>query len=184
MNAYDRNEMERILEEYGDMVYRMAFIQLKNRDAADDLYQEVWLKFIKHDKRIEPEEHLKAWLLRTTINCCKDYWKSSWIQKILWKEDWTEYMERNTLHMTNERTAPDNSSMDSWQSETGYVTECVQKLPEKYRRNRRYKAKDKTTFEGDCCSCNHLIMRYNPFTEFQYPANLRRYCSENLWIVD
>ena len=59
---------------------------MKNKDKADDIYQNVFLKFIKQGNRIEPEEHLKAWLMRTTVNCCKDYWKSSWHRKVSYEE--------------------------------------------------------------------------------------------------
>lgn len=87
MGIYSRSELEEILNKYGDMVYRMAYAQVKNRDTVDDIYQEVCMKLIKQKSSIEPEEHLKAWLLRTTINCCKDYWKSAWFQKISWTEE-------------------------------------------------------------------------------------------------
>ena len=83
MSSYKREELEKIISKYGDMVYRMAYIQVKNRDIADDIYQEVWIKLIRQNTDIEPEAHLKAWLLRATINCCKDYWKSAWVQKIV-----------------------------------------------------------------------------------------------------
>lgn len=116
MSSYKRDEMEKIITEYGDMVYRMAYIQVKNRDVADDIYQEVWIKLIRQDNHIEPEAHLKAWLLRTTINCCKDYWKSAWVQRIVGMEghevEETALAERDAEHC---------------------VTECVKRLPQKYR---------------------------------------------------
>jgi len=83
MSIYSRDEIEGILKRYGDMIYRMAYIQVKNRDVADDIYQEVCMRLVRQKTRIEPEEHLKAWLLRITINCCKDYWKSSCAENYL-----------------------------------------------------------------------------------------------------
>ncbi len=67
---YSRDELENIIKKYGDSVYRLAYLKMKNKDKADDIYQNVFLKLIKQDNRIEPEEHLKAWLMRTTVNCC------------------------------------------------------------------------------------------------------------------
>lgn len=116
MSSYRRDEMERMITEYGDMVYRMAYIQVKNRDVADDIYQDVWIKLIRQEKAIEPEEHLKAWLLRTTINCCKDYWKSAWVQKIVG---------------STEQEVEESAIMES--DANVRVTECVQRLPQKYR---------------------------------------------------
>ena len=118
MGIYSRDEIERILKIYGDTIYRMAFIQVKNPDTADDIYQNVCMKLLKQKEPIEPEEHLKAWLLRTTIHCCKDYWKSSWIQRISWEEP---SQQEETYEPMNEDQGP------------SYITECVQKLPEKYR---------------------------------------------------
>lgn len=117
MSTYSRDEMERIILEYGDMIYRLAYTQMKNRDTADDIYQEVCMKLIQQRERIEPEEHLKAWLLRATVNCCKDYWKSAWVQKIIcgFPED------RERMEMASENDAKE------------FVVECVHKLPQKYR---------------------------------------------------
>ena len=117
MGIYSRDEIEKILIRYGDTIYRMAFIQVKTHDAAEDVYQDVCMKLLRQKARIEPEEHLKAWLIRTTINCCKDYWKSSWVKRISWKENSGQ----------EETVEVDNGE------DIGYVTECVQKLPEKYR---------------------------------------------------
>lgn len=57
MGIYTRTEMEEILKRYGDTVYRMAFIQVKNRDTADDIYQDVWMKLLRQKSRIEPEKY-------------------------------------------------------------------------------------------------------------------------------
>lgn len=118
MSSYKREEMEKIITEYGDMVYRMAYIQVKNRDIADDIYQEVWLKLIRQKTYIEPGEHLKAWLLRMTINCCKDYWKSAWVQKIV---GGIEEEKEADLEISVENGIENE------------ITECVQRLPQKYR---------------------------------------------------
>ncbi len=119
MSGYNREQIEAMLAKYGDMVYRMAIIQVKKQDLAEDIYQTVWLRLLQQKKAIEPEEHLKAWLLRTTINCCKDYWKSAWIQRICSRD--TERMEERIEETPEAEGAG------------GFLTECVQGLPEKYR---------------------------------------------------
>lgn len=116
MGIYSRDEIEKILKQYGDTIYRMAFVQVKKHDVAEDIYQEVCVKLLKQKARIEPEEHLKAWLLRTAINCCKDYWKSAWVKRLSWKE----------IEETSEVTV-------KAEEHDGYLTECVWRLPEKYR---------------------------------------------------
>jgi len=116
VGIYSRDEIEKILKQYGDTIYRMAFVQVKKHDVAEDIYQEVCVKLLKQKARIEPEEHLKAWLLRTAINCCKDYWKSAWVKRLSWKE----------IEETSEVTV-------NAEEHDGYLTECVWRLPEKYR---------------------------------------------------
>ena len=63
------------------MVYRLAFAKLQNRHDADDIFQEVFLRYIRRAPQFSNREHEKAWFLRTTINCCKNYWASAWQRK-------------------------------------------------------------------------------------------------------
>lgn len=63
--------VEQALEIYGDMVYRLALVQMKNKTEAEDVFQEVFLRLVRYEERIQGEEHLKPWLLRVTINCCR-----------------------------------------------------------------------------------------------------------------
>lgn len=80
--ANDKSSKNAYTEKYFDTVYRLALCQTKQRQYADDVTQEVFLKFFKTDKEFESEEHVKAWLLRVTINCCKDIFLNSWFKKI------------------------------------------------------------------------------------------------------
>ena len=66
---------------YFDTVYRLALARTKDSAIADDVCQEVFLKYIKSDKQFESEEHVKAWLIRVTINCSKSVFTSSWFKK-------------------------------------------------------------------------------------------------------
>lgn len=69
------------VEKYFDTVYRLAFSHTRNKDYADDILQDVFLRFIKTDTEFETEEHIKAWLIRVTINCTKSLYTSSWFKK-------------------------------------------------------------------------------------------------------
>ena len=66
---------------YSDMVYRLAFARVKNKYDADDILQEVFLRFIKYKDKINNDEHAKALLIRITINCSKSMLSSSWFKK-------------------------------------------------------------------------------------------------------
>ena len=68
-------------KKHSDMVYRLAVARVKNKYDADDVLQEVFLRFIKAKDKVENEEHLKALLIRITINCSKSMLTSSWFKR-------------------------------------------------------------------------------------------------------
>ena len=64
-------------EEYSDMVYRLAFARVKNKYDADDILQDVFMRYMKSKQDISDLEHAKALLIRITINCTKSLFTSS-----------------------------------------------------------------------------------------------------------
>jgi RNA polymerase sigma factor (sigma-70 family) len=72
-----------ILTKYSDLVRRICFLYLHNSADVDDVFQEVFLKLLQNNSRFENAEHEKAWLIRVTINKCKDILKSFWRKKIV-----------------------------------------------------------------------------------------------------
>lgn len=59
------------VDEFSDMMYRVAFNITKCRDDAFDVCQDVFVRLIKNRHKIKSREHLKAWLLRATVNRSK-----------------------------------------------------------------------------------------------------------------
>ena len=68
-------------KKHSDMVYRLAVARVKNKYDADDILQEVFLRIIKVKDKVENDEHLKALLIRITINCSKSLLMSSWFKR-------------------------------------------------------------------------------------------------------
>jgi RNA polymerase sigma-70 factor (ECF subfamily) len=66
---------------YRSTVYRLAFGCTGSRFDADDITQEVFLRLFKYEKPFSSDEHKKAFLLRVTINLCKNLHKSAWLRK-------------------------------------------------------------------------------------------------------
>ncbi|MGM9937468.1 MAG: RNA polymerase sigma factor [Candidatus Ornithomonoglobus sp.] len=100
-----------IAERYIDTVYRLALARTKSREHAEDVTQDVFLKLMQSKKQFEREEHLKAWLLRVTINHTKDLLMSSWLRK-------TDALDENI-------PAEDDDKSELY--------ETVMQLPVKYR---------------------------------------------------
>ena len=73
-----RNEEEagRAIRLYADTVRRICMVHLKNYSDTEDIFQTVFLKYVLHSKPFESEEHEKAWVIRVTVNACKDLLKS------------------------------------------------------------------------------------------------------------
>ncbi|MGB4589951.1 MAG: sigma-70 family RNA polymerase sigma factor [Clostridiaceae bacterium] len=68
--------IERVINEYSDMVYKLAYARTKNKYDAEDVLQEVFLRYIRRKPVFQNGEHEKAWLLRVTINCSKNLFAS------------------------------------------------------------------------------------------------------------
>ena len=92
--------LEDVIKTYSNMVYRQAFSYTRNKSDADDIYQEVFLRYIRKKPKFESEEHRKAWLIRVTVNCCKKMKISAWKNKIVPLEDNLvfESDDENSLH--------------------------------------------------------------------------------------
>ncbi len=67
--------VEEVFQAYGNMLYRIAFVMMKNAFDAEDVVQDTLIKYMEHlesGKSFETEEHRKAWLIRVNSNLCKN----------------------------------------------------------------------------------------------------------------
>ena len=104
-------DIERVIEQYSDMVYRIALTRTGTKENAEDIFQDVFLKYNQKAKEFESDSHEKAWLIRVTINMTKNFNNSSWNKKVV-------NLEENIKLETPEETG---------------VYEVVCKLPQNYR---------------------------------------------------
>lgn len=65
-------DASRAVEEYGNSLYRLCAVMLKNREDAQDAVQECFLRYITKSSDFNDYEHEKAWLIRVSTNVCKD----------------------------------------------------------------------------------------------------------------
>ena len=109
----EEKEARRLVESYTDMIMRIGTNYLKSMTEAEDICQAVLVKYITSNPQFESLEHEKAWVIRTTINMCKNELKSAFFRKTIPLE------ESGDLKAD---TAPDLG-----------ITEEVMKLPRNYR---------------------------------------------------
>ena len=107
-------DLSRVMDAYADMIRRICFVHLKNKHDTEDVFQNVYMKYLLYEGTFESSEHEKAWFVRVTINACTD---------------WLRYFSRRKW-MPLEMIREEEEVLDSMSSE---VLEAVLELPEKYR---------------------------------------------------
>ena len=70
----DAIDVDGILKRNADMVYRLAFARAHHRQDAEDIFQDVFLRYVRRVPRFADEDHEKAWFIRVTMNCIKSYY--------------------------------------------------------------------------------------------------------------
>ena len=107
-------EANRAIEQYADTVRRICMVHLKNYTDTEDVFQTVFLKYVQSAIQFESDEHERAWLIRVTINACKDLLKS--------------LFHRRTVPLDEILEQPAEMREDHKE-----VLEAVLSLPQKYR---------------------------------------------------
>lgn len=105
------------VNQYSDMVYRIAYNDCRSVEDAEDVMQNVFLKLYQCQKEFADEEYKKRWLIRVTMNECHSLFRSPWKRG---RQEWEQTEMENHL---------------VWQdSEQSEVFDAVMGLSEKYRR--------------------------------------------------
>ena len=103
---------EQVYDTYADMLYRVSVSILQSRADADDAVQNAFCRYLESAPSFRDKEHEKAWLIRVTVNQCKDLLRRRKIRA------WLPFDE------LPEMTAPETGSP---------VLDAVAALPDKYR---------------------------------------------------
>ena len=109
-----KEQIKRAMDEYGNIVLRLAYTYMRNLHDAEDVFQEVFIKLYEHMDGLQGGEHVKAWLIRVTVNVRKNKLKSFAYRKMDTYEEWS------------------HSSLVDGRSNFD-VIEAVTSLPMKYR---------------------------------------------------
>ena len=72
----DEFHARRLVDLYADTILRISYSYLKQTCDAEDICQTVFLKYLTNDCTFDSIDHEKAWIIRTTINACKDLLRS------------------------------------------------------------------------------------------------------------
>lgn len=112
-------QFEKLYALYADDVLRMAYFYLADKHKAEDVCQDVFVKLYTHGATIAPGKE-KAWLLRVTVNSCRDLWRSAWLKRVV--------LGAPTLEMI-----PAQDDDIEKREEKEELMRAVQKLPTSFR---------------------------------------------------
>lgn len=76
----NESRLSEYIEKYHGTIFRTAYSYVKNREDAEDIVQEAFLRLYNSDKEFKADENVKAWLIRVSINLAKDMLKSTWLK--------------------------------------------------------------------------------------------------------
>ena len=84
MPYMDNKNADRLINTYADMILRISYMYLKHTYDAEDICQEIFLKLLSGEYIFNSPAHEKSWIIRTTINACKDHLRTTF-----WKRNQT-----------------------------------------------------------------------------------------------
>ena len=75
-------DFEGLYEKYATDVLRVCYFYLGDRQKAEDVCQDVFIRLMTNAPDLE-EGHEKAWLLKVALNRCRDLWRGSWARRVV-----------------------------------------------------------------------------------------------------
>jgi RNA polymerase sigma-70 factor (ECF subfamily) len=95
-------KIEEVVNEYSNMVLQIAYQRAFNMSDAEDIAQEVFIKLIDNQEKIQNEKHLKAWLIRVTSNLSNDYNKLFWNKNVSELDETQSFVQDEELGVFDE----------------------------------------------------------------------------------
>jgi len=74
--------VEQLYDLYATDILRFSYFYLGDRQKAEDVTQDVFIRLITNHPVLEPG-HEKSWLLKVALNRCRDHWRSSWVRRMV-----------------------------------------------------------------------------------------------------
>ncbi len=88
----DERTAQAQIARWGDMVWRLALARTRHIQDSEDVFQEVFTRFFRHEEELENDQHRKAWLIRCTLNCTNTLLSARWRTNLPLEEAVTQCM--------------------------------------------------------------------------------------------
>ena len=79
----EQDRREEAVRRFGEMVWRLALARMASVPDAEDVFQEVFLRYFRHEGKLNSDEHRRAWLIRCTVNRAKSALTSPWRRRVM-----------------------------------------------------------------------------------------------------
>lgn len=122
------NFMRHAMDAHGGAVYLVALAQTRSeadaQDVAQDVAQNVFCRLLTSDAAFTSDEHLRAWLLRVTLNRCRELHRAPWRRRV-----------DSADELARELPSPDVGTEDAALVElrADPVWQALRRLPDKLR---------------------------------------------------
>ena len=81
-NRMDERQFEILYERYANDVLRVSYFYLGDRQQAEDVTQDVFIRLLTAAPDLRPGSE-KAWLLKVALNRCRDIWRAAWVKRVV-----------------------------------------------------------------------------------------------------
>ncbi|MFD2444166.1 sigma-70 family RNA polymerase sigma factor [Bacillus sp. CGMCC 1.16607] len=116
--------IDEIMNRYGQEILQLVYSYVNNKEVAEDLTQDIFIKCYKSIHTYKGKSKLKTWLWRIAINQCKDYMKSWYNNKVI-------ITEKNSTYIGIQEESVEQTVVQN--DEDHRLASAVMNLPIKYR---------------------------------------------------
>ena len=115
---------EQVIDKYATGIKQVAYAYVKDKQVAEDITQETFLRCLTKGNRFKGEASIKTWLYRIAINLCKDHLKNAYNKRVILNEEVTQ---------TIADTSPSAESIALDKEKKNDITDYILELPIQYR---------------------------------------------------
>lgn len=113
-NKQSKENIDAIVEEYGNSVLRMCYLYLKDYQLAEDVTQETFIKVYEKIDTFRHDASIKTWIMSIAINLCKNQMRTHWFRRtslehfpeLASKDIYGEILKNNVISMEIMRLQP------------------------------------------------------------------------------
>ncbi len=126
-------EFDDVYERYRLDVFRFLFSLTRNQAEAEDLFQEVWIRVVRHGPTRPDKEDLKPWLLTIVLNLHRDLLRKKRVRRLFLMKRYGQEQSPSVRSDGRTPLATDPAHLSEQAALQKDIDQAVAVLPEKQR---------------------------------------------------